>query len=123
VAAGIDPIHFGVILVVNLMIHGLTPPLGMLIFVVSGVTRTPAHSALSGRRALSRRASRFPGDPLRLGGPFLTHLVMGTSDMGNLNRRTLLKTAAATGLAFAAPAYIRAASASATTITVALALG
>jgi len=42
VSAGIDPIHFGVILVVNLMIHGLTPPLGMLIFVVSGVTRIPA---------------------------------------------------------------------------------
>ncbi|WP_246659109.1 TRAP transporter large permease subunit [Rhizobium sp. FY34] len=41
-AAGIDPIHFGVILVVNLMIHGLTPPLGMLIFVVSGVTSVPA---------------------------------------------------------------------------------
>lgn len=42
VSAGIDPIHFGIILVVNLMIHGLTPPLGMLIFVVSGVTRVPA---------------------------------------------------------------------------------
>ncbi|NNH59071.1 TRAP transporter large permease subunit [Rhizobium laguerreae] len=42
VAAGIDPIQFGVIIVVNLMIHGLTPPLGMLIFVVSGVTRVPA---------------------------------------------------------------------------------
>lgn len=42
VAAGIDPIHFGVILVVNLMIGGLTPPLGILVFVVSGVTRVPA---------------------------------------------------------------------------------
>ncbi|WP_245515305.1 TRAP transporter large permease subunit [Rhizobium deserti] len=42
VTAGIDPIHFGVILVVNLMIHGLTPPLGVLIFVVSGVTKIPA---------------------------------------------------------------------------------
>ncbi|SMC94388.1 TRAP transporter, DctM subunit [Rhizobium sp. RU36D] len=42
IAAGIDPIHFGVIIVVNLMIHGLTPPIGMLIFVVSGVTRVPA---------------------------------------------------------------------------------
>ncbi|PZO81229.1 MAG: ABC transporter permease [Mesorhizobium amorphae] len=42
VAAGIDPIHFGVILVVNLMIGGLTPPVGMLVFVVSGVTRIPA---------------------------------------------------------------------------------
>ncbi|WP_342364157.1 TRAP transporter large permease subunit [Terrarubrum flagellatum] len=41
-AAGIDPIQFGVILVVNLMIHGLTPPLGILVYVVSGVTRTPA---------------------------------------------------------------------------------
>lgn len=42
VAAGLDPVHFGVILVVNLMIHGLTPPLGMLIYVVSGVTAVPA---------------------------------------------------------------------------------
>ncbi len=42
VAAGIDPIHFGVILVVNLMIGGLTPPVGMLVYVVSGVTRIPA---------------------------------------------------------------------------------
>lgn len=42
VAAGIDPIHFGVIIVVNLMIGGLTPPVGMLVYVVSGVTRVPA---------------------------------------------------------------------------------
>lgn len=42
VAAGVDPIHFGVILVVNLMIGGVTPPVGMLVFVVSGVTRVPA---------------------------------------------------------------------------------
>jgi len=42
VAAGIDPTGFGVVIVVNLMIHGLTPPLGMLVFVVSGVTRIPA---------------------------------------------------------------------------------
>ncbi len=42
VAAGIDPVHFGVILVVNLMIHGLTPPLGLLVYVVSGVTGVPA---------------------------------------------------------------------------------
>jgi tripartite ATP-independent transporter DctM subunit len=44
IAAGIDPVHFGVILVVNLMIHGLTPPIGMLVFVVSGVTKVPASS-------------------------------------------------------------------------------
>lgn len=38
VAAGIDPIHFGVILTVNLMIGGLTPPVGVLVFVASGVS-------------------------------------------------------------------------------------
>lgn len=42
VSAGLDPIQFGVILVVNLMIHGLTPPLGILVYVVSGITRVPA---------------------------------------------------------------------------------
>jgi len=42
VAAGVDPVHFGVILVVNLMIGGLTPPAGILVFVVAGVTRVPA---------------------------------------------------------------------------------
>ncbi len=42
VSAGIDPIQFGVIVVVNLMIHGLTPPLGILILVVGGVTCVPA---------------------------------------------------------------------------------
>ncbi|MCL4068035.1 TRAP transporter large permease subunit [Pseudomonas sp. GX19020] len=41
-AAGVDPVAFGVILVVNLMIGGLTPPVGMLVFVVSGITRVPA---------------------------------------------------------------------------------
>lgn len=42
IAAGLDPIQFGVILVVNLMIHGLTPPLGILVYVVAGITRVPA---------------------------------------------------------------------------------
>lgn len=37
IAAGIDPIHFGVVLVVNLMIGGLTPPVGILVYVASGV--------------------------------------------------------------------------------------
>jgi tripartite ATP-independent transporter DctM subunit len=38
--AGIDAVQFGVILVVNLMIHGLTPPLGILVYVASGVSGT-----------------------------------------------------------------------------------
>lgn len=41
-AAGIDPIHFGVIVVVALMIGGLTPPVGILVFVVSGTIGVPA---------------------------------------------------------------------------------
>jgi TRAP-type C4-dicarboxylate transport system permease large subunit len=40
-AAGIDPIAFGVVIVVNLMIGGLTPPFGVLVFVVSGITLVP----------------------------------------------------------------------------------
>jgi len=38
---GIDPIHFGVVMVLNLMIGLLTPPVGMVMYVVcslSGVT-------------------------------------------------------------------------------------
>lgn len=38
VAAGIDPVHFGVLIVVNLMIGGLTPPVGILVQVVSAAT-------------------------------------------------------------------------------------
>jgi tripartite ATP-independent transporter DctM subunit len=44
VAVGIDPVHFGVILVVNLMIGGLTPPVGILVQVVSAATGLPAVS-------------------------------------------------------------------------------
>lgn len=44
VAAGVDPIHFGIVIVVNLMLGGLTPPVGMLAFITSSVSGTPAHS-------------------------------------------------------------------------------
>jgi len=42
-AAGISPVHFGVVMIVNLMIGSLTPPVGVLIFVTAGVSNTPAH--------------------------------------------------------------------------------
>ncbi|MDR0578164.1 MAG: TRAP transporter large permease subunit [Candidatus Accumulibacter sp.] len=42
VAAGIDPVHFGVILVVNLMIGGITPPVGILAQVTAGAGNVPA---------------------------------------------------------------------------------
>ena len=37
-AAGIDPIQFGIIMLLNLMIGLLTPPLGMVLFVLSRVS-------------------------------------------------------------------------------------
>lgn len=37
-ALGVDPIHFGVMAVVNCMIGLITPPYGMLLFVINGVT-------------------------------------------------------------------------------------
>lgn len=37
-ALGVDPIHFGVIMVMNLEIGMITPPLGVNLFVASGLT-------------------------------------------------------------------------------------
>lgn len=37
---GIDPIHFGVVMCMNLTIGLITPPIGILLFVASNVTRT-----------------------------------------------------------------------------------
>ena len=41
VAYGIDPIYFGFLFVLNLVIGMLTPPVGVLLFVVSSATRVP----------------------------------------------------------------------------------
>jgi tripartite ATP-independent transporter DctM subunit len=40
-AAGIDPIQYGAVMVINLMIGLLTPPVGLLLFVVGSVGRVP----------------------------------------------------------------------------------
>ncbi|HLQ24464.1 MAG TPA: TRAP transporter large permease [Acidiferrobacterales bacterium] len=40
-ALGIDLVHFGVVIVVNMMIGLLTPPYGVLLFIFSGLTGTP----------------------------------------------------------------------------------
>jgi C4-dicarboxylate transporter DctM subunit len=44
-AAGIDLVHFGVIMVANLCIGALTPPLAVLVFTAARVTDTPIHLA------------------------------------------------------------------------------
>jgi tripartite ATP-independent transporter DctM subunit len=38
---GIDPIHLGVIMILNLMIGSLTPPVGAVLFVIGSITRRP----------------------------------------------------------------------------------
>ena len=40
-ALGIDLTHFGVMIVLNMMIGLSTPPFGMLLFIVSGISGTP----------------------------------------------------------------------------------
>lgn len=40
-ALGIDLVHFGVVIILNMMIGLCTPPYGMLLFTVSGLIRTP----------------------------------------------------------------------------------
>ena len=44
-AANIDLVHFGVILIGNLCIGALTPPLAILVFTAARVTDTPIHLA------------------------------------------------------------------------------
>ncbi len=40
-AIGVDPVHFGVIMVLNLMIGLVTPPVGLCLYVVSGIAKVP----------------------------------------------------------------------------------
>lgn len=39
VAVGIDPLHFGVVMVLNLMIGLLTPPFGIVVFIVQDIAK------------------------------------------------------------------------------------
>jgi len=41
VSIGVDPVHFGIILILNLMIGLLTPPVGMVLYVLSKVSNVP----------------------------------------------------------------------------------
>jgi C4-dicarboxylate transporter DctM subunit len=40
-AMGIDPVHFGIIVIVNIELGLVTPPVGLNLFVASGVSRQP----------------------------------------------------------------------------------
>lgn len=45
---GIDPVHFGVIIVVNMELALLTPPVGLNLFVISNITRAPLSEVVRG---------------------------------------------------------------------------
>jgi len=40
-AAGVDPVHLGVIMVMNLVLGALTPPLGVLVFATANIAKVP----------------------------------------------------------------------------------
>jgi TRAP-type C4-dicarboxylate transport system permease large subunit len=46
VALGVDPVHFGIIMVLNLMIGLLTPPVGMVLFAVAKVADVPMNKVV-----------------------------------------------------------------------------
>ena len=48
VALGVDPTHFGVIMILNLMIGLLTPPVGMVLYVLSRVAKIRFETAVAG---------------------------------------------------------------------------
>jgi C4-dicarboxylate transporter DctM subunit len=45
---GIDPIHFAVVMVANVEIATLTPPVGLNLFVMSGIAKLPVHEVVRG---------------------------------------------------------------------------
>ncbi len=47
-ALGINPIHFAVIMVANVEIATLTPPVGLNLFVMSGISKLPVHEVAKG---------------------------------------------------------------------------
>ncbi len=45
---GIDPVHFGVLMVVNMELALLTPPVGLNLFVIAGITNAPLAEVVRG---------------------------------------------------------------------------
>ena len=45
---GVDPLQFGVVMIMNLIIGLLTPPVGGVLFVISSVTKTSVHDVTFG---------------------------------------------------------------------------
>jgi C4-dicarboxylate transporter DctM subunit len=48
IGMGVDPIHFAVIIVANVEIATITPPIGLNLFVISGITKQPVREVVKG---------------------------------------------------------------------------
>ena len=44
----IDPIHFGAILMTTVMLAVITPPIGMNLYVMSGIAKEPIRNVIKG---------------------------------------------------------------------------
>lgn len=42
IAAGVDPIHLGVVITINLLLGSLTPPVGILVFIAASIAKVSA---------------------------------------------------------------------------------
>lgn len=47
VKLGVDPVHFGMIIIVNIMLGGVTPPFGSMMFTTCSVTKVPISEFVS----------------------------------------------------------------------------
>ncbi len=57
-ALGIDPVHLGIIMTVNMEIGMVTPPVGLNLFVTSGIAGMPVTRVVRAARAVARGAAR-----------------------------------------------------------------
>ena len=46
VAAGVDPVHLGIVVIFNLMIGLMTPPMGLSLFLISDIAKVPMSKVL-----------------------------------------------------------------------------
>ena len=61
-ALGIDLVHFGVVAVVNIMIGLVTPPYGLLLFIIASMSGAAAASPSSANDAVHHRDDRGARD-------------------------------------------------------------
>ncbi len=59
---GIDPVHFGIMMVVNMEVGMCHPPVGLNLYVASGITKMGITRADCGGDAVAADDARLPGD-------------------------------------------------------------